>query len=78
MTIRPNIRERYFDTDGRPTIDGQKLLQSLYDALVDAETKITALEAKLTSIASVSAPSGGVMIDPEARTAISDIISGAG
>ena len=71
MTIRPNLQERYFDAEGRPTIEGQKLLQSYFD-------QIEALQFKLDAIAAVVAPTGGATIDTEARDAISNIISGAG
>ncbi len=69
--MRPNIAEKYFGADGRPTVTGQKLLQDAFD-------RIEALEAKLSAISAVGAPSGGATVDSEARSAITSVINAAG
>ena len=71
MPLKPNGVEGYVKTDGTLSIDGLKLLQ-------DMEARIASLEAKSTTIAAVTPPTGGSTIDAEAMTAINEIISGAG
>lgn len=71
MSFRPNLSERYLRPDGRLTLDGIKLFQSMFD-------RIGVLEGKLTAIAAVTDPTGGATVDAEARTAIQAIIDEAG
>ena len=71
MTFPITGVERYTQSDGRLTPDGQKVLQEM-------QGRLDALEAKLEAIAAVSAPSGGSTIDAEARTALSAVITAAG
>lgn len=47
----PSLGDQYFDAQGKPTIEGQELLQRLYEAVrelqtaaQDHETRIEALE----------------------------------
>lgn len=61
----------YTKSDGRLTIDGLRLFRDMERRLRDAESKLEA-------IAAITAPSGGVTIDAQARTAINDILSAAG
>lgn len=68
--MRPNLQGQYFDATGRPTLAGQRLLQNTAD-------RLEALEAKLTAIAAITAPTGGATIDAESRAAINSIITGA-
>lgn len=63
MSFKPNLQERYVGPDGRLTIEGMKMLQSITD--------------RLDAIAAVTNPTGGATVDAEARTAIDNIISGA-
>jgi len=67
---RPNFQETHY-INGKPSVDWMATLEDLFD-------RLEAAESKLTAIAAVTAPSGGSTIDAEARTAINDIISGAG
>lgn len=78
MTVfRPNLQEKYFQGDGRPTIDGIRLLQSMYDEITALRDELTTAQAALTAIGAVADPAGGATIDAEARTAISAIIAAA-
>ena len=70
MSFKPNLSEQYLRGDGRLTVDGQKLLQSMFD-------RIGVLEGQIAAIAAVTGPTGGATVDAEARTAINSIISGA-
>ncbi len=46
MSFRPNLSEQYLRPDGRLTIDGQKLLQSMFDRILVAEGEIDTLQAQ--------------------------------
>lgn len=61
----------YFNPDGTPTVEGMKFFKAL-------DTRLDAVEAQMAAIAAVTEPTGGVMVDSEARTAIDDIIAAAG
>lgn len=61
---------QYFNPDGTPTTEGLKFFR-------DMEARLNEAEGKLAAIAEVTGPTGGVMVDPEARTAINAIIAGA-
>ena len=65
MTKVPPISgaEKYVDSDGRLTWEGQKLLGAVADIL--------------EAIGGVGQPAGGATVDVEARTAISAIIVAA-
>lgn len=65
-----NQQIRYFDTDGRPTIEGLKLFQGI-------ERRLRASDDRLAAIAAVSPPAGGAVVDDEARSAVEAMISGA-
>ena len=61
---------KYFNPDGTPTDEGLKFFRQLDD-------RLSGTEARLQAIAAVAEPSGGVMVDTEARDAIDAIIAGA-
>lgn len=65
-----NLQERYVTEDGRLTIAGAQLFDGLH-------RRMTIAENKLKAIAAVAEPTGGTP-DAEARTAINEIIAGAG
>lgn len=65
-----NLQERYVTADGRLTIAGVQLFDSL-------TRRLTIAEDKLKAIATVAEPTGGTP-DAEARAAINAIIAGAG
>ena len=71
MTLRPNIQQRLYGPQGAPTVEGQKLLDDLYN-------RLEALEGALAAIAAVAGPTGGATTDTEARAAINSIIAAAG
>lgn len=66
-----NSQVRYWHPDGRPTVEGEKLVLEL-------SRRLDALEAKLTAIAAIAAPTGGATTDAEARTAIAAILAASG
>lgn len=68
--IRPNRHDRVANPDGTRTIEDQKIMDGMY-------AKILELEAKLDAIAAVTSPTGGMVIDAEARTAIDAVIAAA-
>lgn len=70
MTFPITSVERYVDETGRLTAEGQLVLQ-------DLARRIEELEAALNALANIPAPTGGAMIDAEARAAIADIIAAA-
>lgn len=65
-----NYAISYFGPDGKPTVEGLKLFQSL-------ERRVGSAEAKLAAIAAVVAPTGGATVDAEARAAIVAILGAA-
>jgi len=70
MTFKPNLIEQYTTRDGTLTLDGLKVLQSMFDRIDD-------LEATLAAISAITKPTGGATVDAEARTAIDAIIDAA-
>jgi len=58
---------QYFNADGTPTMRG-----------IELGKRLARLEAKVVAIAAVTPPSGGATQDAESRTALNDIITGAG
>lgn len=67
MSFKPNLIEQYTTSAGSLTLDGLKVLQSMFDRIDDLETKLDA-------IAAITKPTGGATVDAEARTAIDAII----
>lgn len=68
---RANPQIAYFQPDGRPTIEGEKLVLEL-------SGRVAALEAKLAAIAALADPTGGGTVDAQARAAIAAITDAAG
>lgn len=65
-----NLQQRYVDANGRLTLEGLQLFDSL-------ARRVLTLEGKLAAIAAVTEPTGGATTDAEARAAISAIIGAA-
>ena len=49
MSFKPNLNERYVDTDGRLTVEGLKLFQSITDRL-DAIAAVSSPAADVTEL----------------------------
>ena len=65
-----NLAQQYVGPDGRLTLEGVQLFDSL-------ARRILTLEGKLAAIAEVTGPTGGATTDAEARAAINAIIAAA-
>lgn len=64
--IAPNVR--YITPNGTLTVDGLALL-------ADLDRRLRVAEGKLTAIAAIAEPTGGAVIDAEARAAIAAILA---
>lgn len=62
---------KYFGPDGTPTEEGLKFFRAL-------DLRLQAVESKFAAVAAVTGPTGGMVADTQARTAIDDIIAAAG
>lgn len=65
-----NLQQQYVDAQGRLTLDGVQLFDTL-------SRRIAALEGKFEAIAAIADPTGGATTDAEARAAINAIIGAA-
>ena len=65
-----NLAQQYVGPDGRLTLEGVQLFDSL-------SRRLLVLENKLAAIAEVTGPAGGATTDAEARAAINAIIAAA-
>lgn len=71
MKVKPLLPQQPVTVDGRlPSRDLLEVIQGL-------TSQVTALQAKLSAIAAVTAPSGGATVDAQSRTAIAAIIAAA-
>lgn len=57
--------------------DMLEIMQGITRALMQAQADMAVMQAKMEAIAAVAAPSGGVMIDVQARAAITAIKAAA-
>lgn len=59
------------------TLDGRRASPDLLEVVQILAREVNALQAKLSAIAAVTAPSGGATVDAQSRTAIAAIIAAA-